>query len=176
MIKPKIFWITGLSGAGKTTVSKAVKTSLKDRGLDFWLLDGDVLRDGLNKDLGFSMAHRTENVRRAAEVAKLFLNHNISVICTFISPTIEIRNMAKTIIGEDHFKEVFVNTPLSVCEARDVKGLYKKARAGEIKAFSGIDSVFENPENPGLILDCSTATIHESAKKLESYILNSIHE
>jgi len=138
-------WMTGLSGSGKTTIAVALEQLLHERGHITQLLDGDNIRVGINRDLGFSEADREENIRRIAEVTKLFVNCGIITINCFVSPTIALRNKAKEIIGSDDFIEVFINTPFDICEQRDVKGLYKKARAGEIKNFTGLDAPFEAP-------------------------------
>lgn len=166
----KAIWLTGLSGAGKTTIA----LNLKKLGLDAVLLDGDELRDGLCSDLKFSIEDRRENIRRVAEVAKLFNQNNQTCICSFISPTENIRNMAKSIIGDENFIEVYVNTPIMVCQDRDPKGLYKLAKTGKIKNFTGIDSVYEPPKNPDFILDCYTNSIEKSALKLYDYLKNKI--
>ncbi len=144
-----VLWFVGLSGSGKSTIAKALERDLHQAGKLTMLLDGDNLRTGINNNLGFSEADRKENIRRAAEVAKLFADNGIITICSLISPTEEIRSMAKSIIGQDYF-EVFINCPLEVCEQRDVKGLYQKARKGEIKNFTGIDSPFEHPVHPSI--------------------------
>lgn len=169
-MNPSVFWFTGLSGAGKTTVATTVLKQLQKEGKRIVLLDGDVLRNGLCSDLAFSIADRTENIRRVAEVSKLFLENNTSCLCTFISPTASIRKIAKTIIGYDNFNEIYVNTPLQVCEERDPKGLYKKVRNGEITNFTGIDSVYEMPEHPDLILDCNENTIQQSVEHTIAFI------
>lgn len=147
--KSVAFWMVGLSGSGKSTLATALEKVLHEKGHLTMLLDGDNLRTGINNNLGFSEEDRIENIRRAAETAKLFVQSGVVTICSFISPTEKIRQMAKQIIGED-FLEVYINAPLEVCEQRDVKGLYKKARNGEIKNFTGIDSPFEEPQNPAL--------------------------
>jgi adenylylsulfate kinase len=147
----KVIWFTGLSGSGKSTIANALDEVLHGRGLKTYILDGDNIRMGLNKDLGFSPEDRKENIRRIAEVAKLFADSGTIVLTAFISPYREDRQMARDIIGED-FVEVYMNTPLEVCEDRDPKGLYKKARAGEIKGFTGIDAPYEEPENPEVII------------------------
>lgn len=144
-----VLWFVGLSGSGKSTVAKAVEQELHQAGKLTMLLDGDNLRTGINNNLGFSEADREENIRRAAEVAKLFANNGVITICSLISPTAKIRSMAQEIIGKDYF-EVFIHCPLEICEQRDVKGLYAKARRGEIKNFTGIDSPFENPASPSI--------------------------
>lgn len=146
--RAKVLWFTGLSGSGKSTLANAVERELFAQGRLTKLLDGDNIRSGINTNLGFSAEDRTENIRRIAEVAKLFMEGGIITLCSFVSPTIEIRDMARQIIGPENFLEIYVNAPLEVCEARDVKGLYKKARAGEIKNFTGIDAPFEAPLTP----------------------------
>jgi adenylylsulfate kinase len=143
--KSFVVWLTGFSGSGKSTIANALEVALFDRGIRSFCLDGDNTRLGINKDLGFSSADRTENIRRVAEMSKLFLESGTIVITSFISPLISDREMAKNIIGDSDFVEVFINCPLSICEERDVKGLYAKARRGEIKDFTGIDSPFEAP-------------------------------
>ena len=146
--KSRAIWFTGLSGSGKSTVANATEKVLHDMELQTYILDGDNVRMGLNKDLGFSHKDRTENIRRIAEVANLFADSGSIVLTAFISPYREDRDKARQIIGNENFIEVFVNTDLSVCERRDTKGLYKKARAGEIKGFTGIDAPYEAPLNP----------------------------
>lgn len=167
-------WMTGLSGSGKTTVAKIVERKLHQKGHLVQLLDGDNVRHGLNNNLGFTEEDRTENIRRIAEVNKLFNGCGIITINSFVSPTMEIRSMAREIIGGDSFNEVFVNTPLHICEERDVKGLYKKARKGEIKNFTGIDSPFEASENPELTLFTENQTAEESADQLLNFISTKI--
>jgi adenylylsulfate kinase len=162
----KVFWFTGLSGSGKSTIAQAFEKGLYDKGYYVKLLDGDNIRSGINSNLGFSMDDRKENIRRIAEVAKLFLDSGAIVLCSFVSPTIEIRALAKSIIGEADFVEVFVDTPLEICEKRDVKGLYKKARAGEIKGFTGIDSPFEAPSPPDIHLITAEMPIEQSVNTL----------
>jgi len=173
MIKPKVIWITGLSGAGKTNLSKRLqKYFLEHENQKYVGLDGDVLRKGLCSDLGFSDEDRRENIRRVAELSKVFMENGQSCICSFISPTKKIRALARKIIGDDRFIEVYVNTPLEVCEKRDVKGLYKKARSGEIKKFTGIDSEYEAPENPEVIIDCSNQNlnVNDLYQKIKLYL------
>jgi len=145
-----VIWMVGLSGSGKSTLAKTIEKELHERGFLTMLLDGDNLRTGINNNLGFSEDDRKENIRRAAEVSKLFASCGVITICSLISPTEEIREMSKSIIGEKDYFELFIHCPIEVCEQRDVKGLYKKARAGEIKNFTGIDSPFENPTHPSL--------------------------
>ncbi len=167
----KVIWMTGLSGSGKTTIAIALEQKLREKGFLTQVLDGDNVRTGINNNLGFSEEDRTENIRRIAEVSKLFLNCGIITINCFVSPTIAIRTSAKHIIGEDNFIEVFVNTPIEICEKRDVKGLYKKARAGEIKDFTGIDAPFEAPTNPAIVVKTDEMAIEESANQILEYIL-----
>jgi adenylylsulfate kinase len=150
--KSIVIWMIGLSGSGKSTIAKEVEKSLHQQGFLTQLLDGDNLRTGINNNLGFSEADRLENIRRAAETAKLFLNCGIITICSFISPTRQIRELAAGVIGLNDFLEVYVNAPFEECERRDVKGLYAKARKGEIKNFTGLDAPFEAPEHPFLEL------------------------
>lgn len=158
-------WFTGLSGSGKTTIAIALEKELHQKGLLTQILDGDNIRAGINNNLGFSDSDRTENIRRIAEVTKLFVNSGIITICCFVSPTNEIRNIARNIIGENDFLEVFVNTPIEICEQRDVKGLYAKARKGEIKDFTGVNAPFETPANPGVELN-GDRTVDEYVKQL----------
>ena len=172
--KAKIIWMTGLSGAGKTTIGTGIERELNKRGHLTQVLDGDNIRSGINNNLGFSAEDRFENIRRIAEVSKLFLNCGIICINSFISPTKEIRAMAKGIIGEDDFIEVYVNAPLEVCEQRDVKGLYRKARDGKIKDFTGIDAPFEVPENPAVEIRTDQLSIEESVQKCLEVILPKI--
>ena len=166
-----MIWFTGLSGSGKSTVAIALERELHRRGLLCRILDGDNIRSGINNNLGFSEADRIENIRRIAEVGKLFIDTGIITIAAFISPNNDIREMASGIIGKDDFLEIFVNTPLEVCEERDVKGLYAKARRGEIKNFTGISAPFEAPEHPALTLDTSKLTLEESVNRLLALIL-----
>lgn len=169
--KGMVIWLTGLSGSGKSTLAKAVEKELHQQGRLVKLLDGDNVRTGLCGDLGFSAEDRTENIRRVSEVAKLFVDTGIITICSFISPTREIRKNAGEIIGNNDFKEVYVNADLEECERRDVKGLYKKARAGEIKNFTGIDSPYEAPEHPAFVVNTGTQSVEESANDLIGFIL-----
>lgn len=150
--RSKIIWLTGLSGAGKSTIAQALEQKLFELGYFVQLLDGDNIRSGLNKNLGFSEQDRSENIRRIAEVAKLYLHSGVIVICSFVSPMQYMRQLAKDIIGEQDFLEIFINTPLQECERRDVKGLYAKARKGEIKNFTGIGAPYEIPKQPFLSL------------------------
>jgi adenylylsulfate kinase len=172
--KSVVVWMVGLSGSGKSTLAKALEQELYDRGHLTQLLDGDNLRTGINNNLGFSEEDRIENIRRASETAKLFLNCGVVTICSFISPTADIRNMARTIIGDKDFFEVYVNCPFEVCEERDVKGLYKKARNGEIRNFTGLDAPFEAPENPSLELRTDLRSLNECKEELLEAVLNCI--
>jgi len=151
-LNSSVIWFTGLSGAGKTTLATELKVKLEQLGLPVYLLDGDLLRVGINAGLGFSNKDRSENIRRAAEIAKLFCEEGYCVLATFISPFESDRKLARQVIGHDRFKEVFVHCPIAVCEQRDVKGLYKKVRAGLITQFTGIDSPYEEPISPDIII------------------------
>lgn len=166
-------WMTGLSGSGKTTIAIALEKQLNEKGLLTQILDGDNIRTGINNNLGFSDADRTENIRRIAEVTKLFVNCGIITICCFVSPTEAIREIARNIIGEDDFVEVFVNTPLEICEQRDVKGLYAKARRGEIKDFTGINAPFEAPVNPTIELT-GGLSVEECVKMIFEKIIKTV--
>ena len=167
----RVIWMTGLSGSGKTTVGTHIEHELNKRGYLTQVLDGDNIRTGINNNLGFSEDDRYENIRRIAEVSKLFMNCGIICINSFISPTQEIRHMAMEIIGKENFIEVFVNAPLEVCESRDVKGLYQKAREGKIKNFTGIDAPFEKPVNADIELKTDEMTVKESTQKALEFIL-----
>ena len=171
---PKVIWMTGLSGAGKTTLATALEEEIQKKGFFVKIFDGDIIREGINKDLTFTKEDRIENIRRIAEVTKLFLDTGVVIICSFISPTNEVRDMAKEIIGEDRFIEVFVNCPLEICEQRDVKGLYKKVRKGEIKNFTGIDSPYEPPEHPDVEIKTNENTVTQSIKDLVKQIVPKI--
>lgn len=172
--RSKVIWMTGLSGAGKTTLAKHLEEELFDRGFLTQVLDGDNIRSGVNNNLTFSDRDRYENIRRIAEISKLFLDCGIITINCFISPTEEIRNMAKNIIGRENFIEVFVNASFEVCEKRDNKGLYLKARRGEIKDFTGIDSAFEKPAKPDIEVKTDQQSIEESILQLLAFILPAI--
>ena len=161
-----MLWFTGLSGSGKSTVAIALERELHRRGRLCRLLDGDNIRAGINANLGFSAEDRRENIRRIAEVAKLFVDTGIITIAAFISPTEEMRSMAAQIIGPEDFKEVYISTPIEECERRDVKGLYAKARRGEIPNFTGISAPFEAPKHPALSLDTSRLSLEESVAQL----------
>ena len=166
-----MLWFTGLSGSGKSTVAIALERELHSRGLLCRILDGDNIRSGINNNLGFSAEDRVENIRRIAEVGRLFVDTGIITIAAFIGPNNQLREMAAEIIGKDDFVEVFVSTPLEECEKRDVKGLYAKARRGEIKNFTGISAPFEAPEHPDITLDTSKLPVEESVKILLDYVL-----
>jgi len=167
----KVIWMTGLSGSGKTTVAKGVERYLHSQGILNQLLDGDNIRVGISNNLTFSSEDRAENIRRISEVSKLFLNCGVVTINCFVSPTIEIRNIAKEIIGAENFIEVYINASVDTCEERDVKGLYQKARKGEIKDFTGISAPFEAPESPEIEINTAQLSIDESVQKVLDYIL-----
>lgn len=172
--KGSMIWFTGLSGSGKSTLAIALERELYQRGILCRILDGDNIRSGINNNLGFSEADRTENIRRIAEVGKLFVDCGIVTIAAFISPTIAIRKMAADIIGQEDFLEIYVSTPIEECERRDVKGLYARARRGEIKDFTGISSPFEAPEHPFISIDTSNRSLEESVRTLTDAILQKI--
>ena len=174
--KAKVLWFTGLSGSGKSTIAQGLEKRLFDEGYFNQVLDGDNTRTGINKNLGFSLEDRKENIRRISEVSKLFLEAGVICLNSFVSPTLEIRALAKEIIGPDDFIEIYVNTPLHICEQRDVKGLYAKARAGEIKGFTGIDSPFEAPQSPDLELLTENQPIEESISKVFNFVLPKISQ
>lgn len=159
-----MIWMTGLSGSGKSTVAIGVERELHNRGILCRILDGDNIRAGINSNLGFSEEDRRENIRRIAEIGKLFVDTGIVTIACFVSPTTELREMARKIIGEKDFREVYIATPLDECERRDVKGLYARARRGEVKDFTGISAPFEAPTNPDLSLDTSKMTLKEEVE------------
>ena len=170
----KVIWMTGLSGSGKTTIAKGVERYLHSKGILNQLLDGDNIRVGISNNLAFSNEDRVENIRRIAEVSKLFMNCGVVTLNCFVSPTIEIREIAKAIIGPKNFIEVYINASIETCENRDVKGLYKKARKGEIKNFTGISAPFEAPENPDIEINTSELSIDDSVRKVLDYILPKI--
>ncbi len=171
--KASVFWLTGLSGSGKTTIAKQVERILFNKGFFVQLIDGDNVRSGLCSNLSFTIEDRKENIRRIAELTALSLRQGIICINTFVSPTRDIRQMAHDIIGAEDFNEIYINTPLEECEKRDVKGLYQKARAGEIKGFTGIDSPFEMPLDPALTISTSQS-IQESAIQLVDFVLTKV--
>ena len=161
-----MLWFTGLSGSGKSTVAVALERELHRRGRLCRLLDGDNIRTGINAGLGFSADDRRENIRRIAEVGKLFVDTGIITLAAFVCPTEELRTLARDIIGAADFKEIFVATPLEECERRDVKGLYARARRGEVKNFTGISAPFEAPQSPALVLDTTDTPVEESVGKV----------
>jgi len=168
--KSKVLWLTGLSGSGKSAIATTLEKLLFKEGYFAQVLDGDNIRSGINNNLGFTLADRKENIRRIAEVSKLYLGSGIIAINAFVSPTKDIRSLAKGIIGTDDFIEIFIDTPLAVCESRDVKGLYQKARRGEINNFTGIDSPYEAPEQPALIIKTEDQTVLESSQEILDFI------
>ncbi|HEY8934328.1 MAG TPA: adenylyl-sulfate kinase [Cyclobacteriaceae bacterium] len=169
--KTNLIWFTGLSGSGKSTLAVQLEAQLFERGFKTYLLDGDNIRAGINKDLSFTDEGRVENIRRIGEVAKLMLDSGVIVLSAFISPFNADREQVKNIVGADNYIEVFVDTPIEVCEQRDVKGLYKKARAGEIKNFTGIDSPYEKPEKPNVIVPTDKMSVNDSLDLLLNFVL-----
>ena len=169
--KSTVLWFTGLSGSGKTTLAEALERKLFNQGFLTQVLDGDNIRSGINNNLSFTEEDRTENIRRIAEVSKLFINCGVITLCSFVSPTDKIRNVVSEIVGEEDFFEIYVSTPIEVCEERDIKGLYAKARAGEIKDFTGISAPFEAPKNPKITIDTSQHSIEECVDILLKQIL-----
>ncbi len=172
--RAKLIWFTGLSGSGKSTLAVQLEAQLFARGFKTYLLDGDNIRTGLNKDLSFTDEGRVENIRRIGEVSKLLLDSGLIVLSAFISPFKADREQVKTIVGASNYIEVFVDTPLEICEQRDVKGLYKKARAGEVKNFTGIDSPYERPESADLVIKTETLTVEQSVERLLNFVLPKI--
>ena len=169
---PCLLWFTGLSGSGKSTIANALDVALFERGYHTFLLDGDNVRHGLNKDLGFSDEDRVENIRRIGEVSKLFTDSGVIVLSAFISPFTSDRRLVRNLFPAGEFIEVFMDTPLETCEQRDPKGLYEKARAGKIKHFTGIDSPYEVPERPEVRLDTSQMSVDDCVNRLISYLLD----
>ncbi|MFN3840963.1 MAG: adenylyl-sulfate kinase [Cyclobacteriaceae bacterium] len=169
--KAKLIWFTGLSGSGKSTLAIRLEAQLHKLGFKTYLLDGDTIRSGLNRDLGFDEAGRVENIRRIGEVCNLFLDAGIIVLSAFISPFKSDREKVRKIVGAGNYLEVFVDAPLEVCEQRDVKGLYRKARAGELKQFTGIDSPYEAPDNPDIVLPTHKLSVEESLRQLQRMVL-----
>jgi adenylyl-sulfate kinase len=169
--KTNLIWFTGLSGSGKSTLAVQLEAQLFERGFKTYLLDGDNIRAGINKDLSFTDEGRVENIRRIGEVSKLMLDSGVIVLSAFISPFNADREQVKNIVGTDNYIEVFVDTPIEVCEQRDVKGLYKKARAGEIKNFTGIDSPYEKPEKPDVIVPTDKMSVNDSLDLLLNFVL-----
>lgn len=172
--RSRVIWMTGLSGSGKSTLAVALERYLHSKGKLCFVLDGDNVRAGINNNLGFSETDRKENIRRIAEVAKLFLDAGVIVICCFVSPVNELRRLAESIIGKEDFIEVYVSASLEACEKRDVKGLYAKARKGELKDFTGIDAPFEIPDHPDLVIHTDRQTVEESLNELTNYIIKHI--
>ncbi len=172
----RVFWLYGLSGSGKSTLAIGLERGLHENGLFTAVLDGDNLRSGLNKDLGFSDEDREENLRRVAEVAKLFAESGLVTIVSFITPRQEFRETARAIIGEDDFRDVYVKASYSICEERDVKGLYAKARAGEIPDFTGKASTFEEPDSPWLTIDTENSSAEESLVELTDAVLTLVRQ
>ena len=168
--KGTTIWLTGLSGSGKSTIAVELEHALIENKHQAYILDGDNIRHGLNKNLGFSPEDRTENIRRIGEVAKLFTEANIITIAAFVSPYREDRDNVRKLLGHGEFVEIYVNCSLEVCETRDTKGLYKKARAGEVKDFTGISAPYEEPLNPELTIDSSTLSVEESAREILNYL------
>lgn len=170
-IKPLAIWFTGLSGSGKTTLGQITEKRLRDSGALVKLLDGDILRNGLNNNLGFSLSDRRENIRRAAEVSRLFVQSGFFTINCFITPTHELQQMVKEIIGSENLMSIYLDTPVEVCEERDVKGLYRKARLGVIPEFTGISSPFEPPVQPSLVIATHCMTIDEAVEQIMTAII-----
>ncbi len=171
-----VLWFTGLSGSGKSTLANMVEKKLYNLGVHTYSLDGDNIRGGLNRNLGFSREDREENLRRIAEVAKLFVDSGCVVIASFISPLESDRTFVKKIIGEKDFLEVFVNTPLEICEKRDVKGLYKKARAGEIKNFTGIDAPYEAPQSADIEIKTNDEKPDDAVERIIGLLMNKLEK
>lgn len=172
--KPLLVWFTGLSGAGKSSIASQLELHLFNKSIHCYTLDGDNVRLGLCNDLLFNKEDRKENLRRVGEVANLMLDAGLVCIAAFISPFEEDRNMVKNIVGEENFIEIYISTPIEVCEKRDVKGLYARARAGEIKNFTGISSPFEKPTSPAIEIDTSVVSIDEAINKISSYLEDKI--
>ncbi len=168
--RPLVLWLYGLSGSGKSTLANQIEKKLFDLNIHTYSLDGDNIRHGINRNLGFSEEDRTENVRRIAEIAKLFIDSGTVIIAAFITPLENQRDFLKKIVGDDFFIECFVDTSLEECEKRDVKGLYKKARAGEIKNFTGISSIFERPKKPDLIVKTESESIDNAVERILAYL------
>lgn len=172
--RARTIWLTGLSGAGKTTIANGLERMLAANGYFTRVLDGDVIRRGISRDLGFSPDHRQENIRRIAEVNKLFNQAGVITINAFISPTREIRDLARNIIGKERFIEVFVEASLQVCISRDPKGLYKKALAGEIRDFTGMDAPYEEPEQPDLVINTERVTEDDAIELAFRFVLDKV--
>jgi len=166
-----VIWFTGLPRSGKTTLAEALSDALTKQGFFCHVLDGDKVRQGINSDLGYSLADREENIRRVAEICRIFTDNGIITICAFVSPTEKIRNRAKNIIGEKDFMEIYVCTALEICEERDIAGLYKKSHTGEIRDFTGISSPFEIPVNPDIVVDSGKNTIKNCINEIMDGVL-----
>ena len=173
--KGATLWFTGLSGSGKSTVAVALEKALMEKGHLCYRLDGDNIRLGINKNLGFSAEDRTENIRRIAEVAQLMVDAGLVVLSAFVSPYRKDRENVKNIVGKENFVEIFVNTPIEECEKRDVKGLYAKARAGEINDFTGVNAPYETPQNPDIEIDTSMVSVEDSVAIIFKAIANKLH-
>lgn len=169
-----MIWFTGLSGSGKSTVAMGVERELHARGILCRILDGDNIRAGINNNLGFSEEDRTENIRRIAEIGKLFVQTGIVTLACFVSPTNDIRHMAREIVGKEDFLEVYISTPIEECERRDVKGLYARARRGEVKNFTGISAPFEEPDHADVSIDTSITPLEQSVQQLTDLIIDRI--
>ena len=172
--RPRLIWFTGLSGSGKSTLAVQLEAALHAEGFKTYLLDGDNIRSGLNKDLTFTDEGRVENIRRISEVCKLFLDAGVVLLSAFISPFQADRDQVRSIVGNENYLEVFVDAPLEVCEQRDVKGLYKKARAGEVKNFTGISSPYERPAHPDVVIATDKMSVEESLKVLMEEVVGKI--
>lgn len=169
--KSTIIWFTGLSGSGKSTIACALEKRLHDMSTQTYILDGDNMRHGLNSDLGFSSEDRKENIRRIGEVARLFVDAGVIVLSSFISPFTQDRGLVRSLVEQDEFVEVYVKCPLDICEQRDPKGLYSRARKGEIKYFTGIDSPYEEPAHAEIVIDTSESSIDEAVEKILGYLV-----
>ncbi|WP_421903799.1 adenylyl-sulfate kinase [Maridesulfovibrio sp.] len=172
--KSAVFWFTGLSGSGKSTIAHRVEKELFDRSMRAYVFDGDNVRHGLCGDLSFSPAARTENIRRIAEVSKLFTENGTICMCAFISPLEEYRQLAREVVGEGDYYEILVTCPLEVCEERDAKGYYKLAREGKIRNYTGISAPYEVPESPDLIVETDKETLEESVRRVKEFILEKV--
>lgn len=172
--RSKVVWLTGLSGSGKSTIAQQLERLLFSEGYFAQVLDGDNIRVGISNNLGFSVEDREENIRRIAEVAKLYCQSGVIVLASFISPTVAIRDLARQVVGPEDFVEIYINAPLEVCEQRDVKGLYAKARKGEIKGFTGIDSPYEAPQNPVLEIKTDEMSLEDSTRSIYNYLKTQI--
>lgn len=171
-----MIWFTGLSGSGKSTVAMGVERELHAQGILCRILDGDNVRAGINNNLGFSAEDRIENIRRIAEIGKLFVQTGVATLACFVSPTNDIRQMAREIVGKEDFLEVYISTPIEECERRDVKGLYARARKGEVKNFTGISAPFEAPVSPDIAIDTSKIPLEESVKTLTDLIIKRVKQ